>query len=474
MTRTFGKDLTVGSIPRTLIRFAVPIFLGNLLSSGYAIINTIWVGQLLGGNAVAAVAVSFPVFLLMIALCAGATTATSVLVAQNYGARRDGEIQRVVDTSWTLAILLTVVITAAGLLGAGWLIDLMGTPPAVRPMAIGYLRLSFAGFASLYTSFLGMSTLRAIGNTRLPLLFVVLGTTLNAILDPLLILGLGPFPRMGLNGAATASLVSGAIAAATGFVYTMWKYRHSPIYPRRLALDPGLVRRIAGIGFPSFVQQSLFSFAMAVITSLVNRFGPDATASFGITGRIDTLVALPAMAVLTSVSTVTAQNLGAGKPERIPQVFRWGLVINTPVIALVSLVCFLAPGFVMRLFVHDPAIVAIGVGYFRYVGWGYVFLILPYVSNGVIIGSGKTAVTMMISFVSLCIVRLPLATWLSHTSLRLEGVWLAILIGFPINAALGYAYYLSGKWKRTAVLAQAGGGAKPGDGDDGGGSLMVG
>jgi Na+-driven multidrug efflux pump len=169
------------------------------------------------------------------------------------------------------------------------------------------------------------------------------------------------------------------------------------------------------------------------------------------------------MAVLTSVSTVTAQNLGAGKPERIPQVFRWGLAINTPVIALVTLVCLLVPDFVMRLFVHDQAIVDIGVGYFRIVGWGYLFLILPYVSNGVIIGAGKTAVTMIISFVSLCIVRLPLAMWLSHTSLGLSGVWVATLIGFPINAGLGYAYYLSGKWRRTAVLARPGGGAEPGE-----------
>jgi putative MATE family efflux protein len=448
MSRAFGKYLTVGSIPRTLLHFAIPVFLGNILSSGYSIVNAVWVGHLLGGRAVAAVGLTFPVILLMVAVCSGLTVASSVLVGQHFGARQERQIQEVVDVSWSIAAVLCLAVTAAGELGAPRLLALLGTPPEVLAPATSYLRLVLASFGLMYASFLIMSTLRAVGNTKVPLLFVVLGTALNAILDPLLISGAGPFPKLGLDGAAVASLVSGAVATLAGFAYLKLRYGHSPLVPRRLAFPRTLVGKLARIGLPSFVQQSLLSFAVAFMTALVNRHGATATAAFGIAGRIDTLVAVPAMAVMVAVSSVTAQNLGAGKPERVKQVFRWGLLVNTPAILAVTVVCCLAPAAVMRLFVREPEIVRLGAEYLRIVGVGYLFLIPPYVSNGVIVGSGKTAVTMLLSFVSLCVVRVPLAIWLSRTPLGLTGVWIATASSFSVNAVLGYLYYRSGRWQR--------------------------
>lgn len=450
MTKNYGKNLTVGSIPKALVTFAIPIFMGNLLSSGYHIINTIWVGNLLGGRAVAAAAVSFPLVLLMVAVCAGATTASTVLVAHFFGAGDHDRIQQIVNTSWSLAGILSLLCTLAGVAGADVLLKWMNTPPEIHAQAASYLRLTFCGFVFMDISFLLMSTLRAIGDSKRPLYFVVLGTVLNAVLDPLLIAGVGPFPRLGLNGAAFASLLSAGIATVTGFVYLKIKYRHSPVYPRRLELDGVWIRKTVQIGFPQFIQQSLFSFAIAFMTALVNGFGASATAAFGIVGRIDGLVALPAMAVLAAVSTVTAQNLGARKTERVHEVFRWGLVINTPAILVMSLTVMLFPDAAMRLFVRDPEIIRIGAQYLRIMGVGYLFLIPPYVSNGIIVGSGKTMVTMLISFISLCLVRIPLAAGLSRTSLGVTGVWVAAAISFPVNAGLGYWYYLSGKWKRPA------------------------
>jgi putative MATE family efflux protein len=448
MRRAFGKDLTVGSVPRTLVHFTIPVFLGNILSSGYSIINVIWVGHLLGGRAVAAVGLTFPVILLMVAVCSGFTVASSVLVGQRFGAKRNEAIQEVVDVSWSIAAVLCLTITAAGELGIPGLLVLMGTPPEILGLATSYLRLVLASFSLIYASFLIMSTLRAVGNTKVPLLFVVLGTALNAILDPLLISGAGPFPRLGLDGAAVASLVSGAVATLAGFTYLKVKYGHSPLVPRRLAFQRTLMGKLARIGLPSFVQQSLLSFAVAFMTVLVNGFGATATAAFGIAGRIDTLVAMPAMAVMVAVSSVTAQNLGAGKPERVKEVFRWGLLVNTPAVLAVALVSLLAPAAVMRLFVREPEIIRLGAEYLRIVGVGYLFLIPPYVSNGVIVGSGRTAVTMLLSFVSLCLVRVPLATWLSRTPLSLTGIWIATACSFSVNAALGVLYYRSGRWQR--------------------------
>lgn len=452
MSKSYGKDLTVGNIPKTLAAFAVPIFLANLLSAGYNIINTIWVGRLIGGNAVGAVAVTFPIVLFMVAVCSGAATASTVLTAHYFGARQHEKVQRVADTSWTVAGILVTALTLAGVLLTNPLLALLGTPSEILPLASGYLRLTVCGFGFLYVSFLFMATLRAIGDAKRPMGFVVLGTALNALLDPLLIRGAGPFPCLGLNGAAVASLVAGGTSLLAGLVYFKIRYGHSPVYPRRIALDRALAGKIFQIGFPQFMQQSLFSFTVGILTMLVNGFGPVATAAFGIAGRIDGLVGIPAMAVMAAVSTVTAQNLGANKPDQVHLVFRSGLLINAPAILVLSMVSVLFPAAIMRLFVKDAEIISLGAGYLRIVGWGYVFLILPYVSNGIIVGSGKTMITMFLSLVSLCLVRIPLALWLSRTSLGLTGVWAATALSFSVNAGLGYLYYLSGKWKNTALI----------------------
>lgn len=449
MQTNFGHDLTTGSIPKSLIRFAFPIFLGNLLSSGYSIINTIWIGHLLGGRALGAAAITFPLILMMVALCAGVTTATSVLVARFFGARQNHKIQDIVDNSWSLAAVMAVVLTLAAMASADGMLALMGTPPEIRSLAAGYLRLTFLGFPFMYTAFLSSSTLRAVGNSKIPLLFIALGTVLNAILDPFLIIGWGPCPRLGLNGAALASLVSGSISSVLGFIYLRVKYAATPLYPRRWELDRETVGLIFNIGFPVFLHQALLSLAIGFMTTLVNGFGVLATAAFGVAGRVETLVAMPAMAIMAGVSTVTSQNLGAGKPGRISEVWRAGILINTPVILLISGMAFFAPRLIMNIFVNDPAIIAIGVRYLRYVSVGYCCLIVGFVTNGVIVGSGKTVITLLISVFSLCLARIPMGWWLSRTALGLDGIWMAISASMALNAVLGYVYYRSGRWKTS-------------------------
>jgi putative MATE family efflux protein len=449
---TFGKDLTSGSIPKNLFKFALPVFLANILSSGYAIINTIWVGHLLGGVAVAAVAVTFPVFLFMVAIANGATTATSVMISHNFGAKNNDAIQKIVDTSWGVGIIVIIFTCISGYLGAETILRLMNTSSEVLAIATGFLRLTIIQFVFMYLGFMFASTLRAVGNSKIPLMFTALGTVLNTILDPLLIIGVGPFPKLGLNGAAYASLFSGGITSIIGLIYFWKKYNHTPLVPKSLTLTPLYVKQTFGIGFPTFIQQTLISISVAFVTVFVNRFGADATAAFGIIGRVESLIIMPAIAMLVAVSTLTAQTIGAKKTDAVPVIYKWGLIINTPVIALICLIAVLFPVSVMRLFVNDPKVISIGVEYLYIAGWAYLLMIVTFVTNGVLIGAKKAMITMVLSIISLGIFRIPLAAFLSNTTLGLKGIWIAIAISFFVNALLGFLFYISGRWKKGTEL----------------------
>lgn len=429
------------------MHFALPILIGNLLSTGYSIINTIWVGNLLGRDAVGAIAVSFPIFLGMIALCSGATLATSILIANAYGAEDHVMVRKTVNNSLTIGIVMITTVMIGGLLSCDAMLGLLGTPDEIMLQASGYLKITMVSFISLYLSFLIAAVLRGIGNTVIPLTFVILSTVMNAVLDPLLIMGLGPFPELKLNGAAFASLISTGTATLLGIIYVMRKYTGQPIIPSALGSERKIMGKILKIGLPAFVQQMLVSVGYAFMTVFVNGFGASAIAAFGITTKLDAVVVMPATAMMMAASALTAQNMGAGKSEKTREIFKWGVLLNIPVISVISILCVSFPGIIMHIFVQDPAVIQTGISYLRIVGGGYLLFTVFYISNGIINGAGKTISTMVISFVSLCVIRIPLAALLSKTDLGIRGIWLAIVISFAVTTVNSLLYYTSGKWK---------------------------
>lgn len=456
MSKEFGKDLTTGSIPGNLVRFALPILIGNILSTGYSVVNTMWVGNLIGKDAVAAVAVSFPIFLAMVALCSGSTMATSIQISRAYGAKNKEEIQRIVNSSWLLALIMIVTIIASGLFCCEYLLKIMRTPAEITDLAAGYLRITIINFAGLYISYLISSILRGVGDTVIPMICVIFSTVLNAILDPVLILGIGPFPRLGINGSAYSDMIATIFTILLGVYYILRKYRNEPVNPTRMLLEKGTGKEIMSmmkIGLPFFVQQMMISLSYACITVFVNRFSAASTAAYGIASKIDSIAAMPAMAVMMAVSALTAQNIGAGKYEKIKDILKYGILINIPLLMMISLLCITFPGQIMRAFVPDMQVAKVGVDYLRIVGAGYILFSVFYVTNGIINGAGKTLSTMIISFVSLCVIRIPLAGILSHTALGIRGIWIAIVISFAISLLNSFLYYSFGGWK-SAMKAE--------------------
>jgi putative MATE family efflux protein len=449
--QNFGKDMTVGSVPKHLLSFSIPMLIGNALQTAYNIVDTFWVGQTVGADAVGASAVSFPIIFMLIALASGATIATTILVAQYYGAKNYTMVERVVNNSFTISLILGAVMTIIGLTSSGLILRLMNTPEAIFDMALGYLRITVAGYILMYLGFLITSILRGIGDTSTPLIFMTIGTVINAVLDPLLIVGVGPFPRLGLNGAAWASLIGQAIASALALIYLNHKGHIVAFNPKKLIFDRQLTLLIFKLGFPSMIQQSLVSIGNAFITSFVNSFGPAAIAAFGAATKIDNVAFMPAMSLGMAASALAGQNLGAKKPERVREVFKWGVVMTSIITVVISIAAVTFPRSLMTIFVQEQEVIEMGTTYLRIVGAGYILFAIMFISNGIINGAGHTMVTMLFTLVSLWLIRVPASALLSRTELGLKGIWIAAITSFFITMSISLVYYFSGRWKKVVI-----------------------
>ena len=447
MGTQFGKDLTEGSIPKHLLLFSIPMLAGNAMQIGYGLVNTIWVGHLVGENAVGAVGVSLPVLYVLFGFAMGMSIATTILVSQYYGSKDYRMVEKAANNAFSLALIIGALLTIAALLSSDLLLRLMATPPENFTMASSYLRINLCGFVLFYLGILINFTLRGIGDTVTPLAFMSVGLGLNAVLDPFFIGGFGPFPHWGLNGAAYAAL-------AVNIIYLNRKDHLIAFHPRKLVLDRHLTSLLFKIGLPSIVQQCLVSIGSLFISTFVNSFGSAATNAFGAVGRVDMIVFMPALSMSMATSALTGQNIGARKTGRVKEIFRWGVLMTSSITILISLIVVFLSRLILMMFGlgNDPEVMDIGVSYLRIVGSCYLFFAVMFISNGVINGAGHTMITMIFSLLSQWLIRVPASWLLSSTRLGLNGIWIAVSFSFAVSMTVSLIYYFSGRWKKSTVI----------------------
>ncbi|MHB9035672.1 MAG: MATE family efflux transporter [Armatimonadota bacterium] len=446
-----GRDMTSGSIPRHLVHFALPMLAGNIVHTAYSIVNAIWVGKGLGKADLAAITVGFPIVYLMIAIALGLTTGTGILVSQFAGARNWERLRSVVQTSTVLLVGFSLVLFALGELTMPWILRQMHTPQDVYVLAVGYMRIFMVSIPFIYCTFLIVSMLRGVGDSKTPLYFQAGSLVLTAIFDPILMFGWLGFPRMGLNGTAVASVAMQGVGLLAMFIY-LYKREHivAPDW-LHLRIDWSTLWLIIKIGLPSVMQQSLVSMGMVVVIGLVNAYGENATAAFGAAMRIDGLAFLPAMTFNAAVATVVGQNIGAGQLHRVKEVFLWALMMCCGFTLCASLLAVAAPEALLRMFLSESSVMEIGVTYLRIAAINYMLFTVLLIANGVIDGSGHTVISTAITMVSLWLVRVPLAVYFSHRLHRVEGIWYAVAISAAIAMSASLTVYLSGWWKRPVV-----------------------
>ncbi len=443
-----GTDLTQGSVFRHLITFSIPMLLGSTLQTAYSIVNALWVGNGLGAEAMAALAVSFPIFFLLMAVAGGVTLASGILVSQSFGAKDIPRLKGVVQNSLVLTGCLSLVCLAVGYLGANTILRAMGTPSDVLPVAVSYLRVYVWTTPFMFGVFYFASILRGVGDSKTPLYFQAVSLGVTAVLDPFLMFGWLGLPRLELNGTAWATIV----AQALSFLGIAWYIRRKDHVAapnlRTLRLDWPTTWLTLRLGFPSMLQQAMVSLGLLFVVGIVNRFGTHSSAAFGIAIRIDQLAFMPAMTIGMAVSTLAGQNIGAGRFDRVHSVFRGGVAMSCGITAVATLLAIAIPSSLIGMFTSHVDVIAIGAHYLRIVGAGYLFFAVMFVCNGIINGSGQTGVTTVFTLIAFWAVRVPCAAYLSHHLGRVEGVWYGVLISLAAGTTMSLGYYLTGRWKK--------------------------
>ncbi|MGH7017196.1 MAG: MATE family efflux transporter, partial [Caulobacteraceae bacterium] len=450
-----GKDLTKGPITKTLILFALPLMGGNALQSLDLTVNQIWVSHTLGAAAVAALGNANIVMFLMLGGIFGVGIAANILVAQAVGARDFPLVKRVMGTTTFFFILLSLALATLGILFSPKILHLMGTPPRSLEDAIIYLRVSFSAVPFMYFFMFMQMAQRGAGDSTTPFYFMAISVVIDVTLNPMLIRGIGPFPRMGVAGSATSTLVAQSVALIAMMI---WLYRRKSVLVlhrtelRLLKPEIAIFRSIVTRGIPMGVQMFVVSGTSLVMVSFVNRYGFRTSAAYSIASIIWSYVQIPTMAIGASVSSMAGQNVGAGLWDRVAHVARSGvttaLVISTSVTVLLYI--FNHQVLTILLPSTSPA-VPIASHINEMVLWGFIIFSITFALNGVIRSTGAVWAPLIILSVSMIGVRIPFAA-LMTPRFGENAIWWSFPLGTITSAILTSIYYKTGIWKKAKML----------------------
>lgn len=448
--------LLEGPILRSLLKLAVPIVLTNVLQSAYQIIDAFWVGRL-GGAAVAAVSVSFPVMFLMIAVGAGLSIAGSTLIAQYVGARNEKMVSHVAGQTLLMVVLAAIVLGAVGYAITPLLLRLMGVGPDVYTGALGFMRVAFLGLAFNFAFFVFQSTMRSIGRPSLPV-YIVLGTVLlNFALNPLMIFGWGPIPGHGVMGAALTTLVTQGIASVIGIAILRSGAHGIHVHAADLIPDYRHIKRAFLLGLPASIDMSARAVGLMVMSFLVASFGTLALAAYGVGGNVIQAVAIiPGLGLSIAVSALAGQNIGAGNIERAGRIGALGAWLGFGTLTVFGLIVFLLARPLVAFFVpNDPNVITEGALYLRIMALTWGFLGAQFALIGVFRASGSMVLSMMLTFVSQWVLQLPLAYGLSkHTSLGVDGIYWSVPISTVLIFFVTLAVYARGSWRKKRLISE--------------------
>ena len=448
-------DLTQGPILRTLLLFSVPMLLSNVLQTLNGSVNAIWVGRLLGESALAATANANVIMFLLFAAVFGFGMATTVRVGQYFGARDLDAARRTFGSGLGFCVLLSVAVGLVGWFTTPWLLDTLGTPEQSKREALAYLRVVFVtvpfGTASMMVS-MGM---RGAGDSKTPLYAMILTVALDIVLNPLLIIGPGPLPTLGIAGSAIAT----AVANFTGFLYQLWRIYREDLALRLRGAEMGyLVPRAGDLayviskGLPMGAQMLLVSSAGLIMVGLVNREGLDAAAAYGASLQVWNYLQMPAFAIGSAVSAMVAQSLGAGDHSRVGKVTSIGLGVNLLLSALLAalIVGFDRPLLALFLGGDSPAM-PVAEHIQLVCTSSFVIVSITMILTGTLRAYGAVVAPLVIMFLGLYPGRIGFY-FLAYPHIGSEAVWWAYPVGSVLTVALTLAYYRFGPWRRAFSL----------------------
>lgn len=421
-------DMTQGSIWPLLLRFAVPLAVGMLFQQLYNTVDMVVVGQFVGREAQAAVGSVSSIVNMLVGLCSGLSMGAGVVISQAYGAHDNQRLHAAVHTTVAMTFILCVIATAVGLAVTYPMLHAMQTPEDVFDEAAEYLTIYFAGVSGLLIYNMGGSVLRAVGDSRRPLYFLVFSAVLNTALDLLFVIAF----RMGVAGVAWATILAQGASAVLTLVTLTWEKGAYGLRWRALHIERSTFREVLRIGWPSGIQQALTAFSNVFVQSYINAFGAAAMAGWGNYNKLDVFIIVPTMAIAQASTTFVGQNWGARQIKRARQGAAQSLALSLVSTALLAalIVFFARP--LMRLFSPDPDVIENGVRFVRIISPFYLAVCFNQIFSGALRGIGNAKTPMLIMLGSFVVFR---QIYL-FVSTSLGGGFVAVALAYPMGWVL--------------------------------------
>jgi len=445
---SFVSDMTKGSPVKLLLSFTFPMLIGNLFQQIYNIVDSMIVGKFVGADALAAVGATGSVNFLFFSICFGLAAGIGIIISQYFGAKDDEYVKRSIANSIYVVMLSAILMGVLGFVLSGPVLRFLNTPDNIIADSILYMRITCLGLISV-AAYNGISAiLRALGDSRTPLVFLVIATMLNVVLDLFFVIVF----KWGVAGVAVATIISQGVAALGCFWFAFRENPYFFISKEDLQLDKTIIKKCIKLGFPIAVQSSMIAISLVALQSVVNTFGSVVVAAFTVTSRIEQLVQQPYNSLATALSTYTGQNVGANQIERVKNGFMKSFIImGCFTLCMLPLVQFFGH-FIMNLFVDEVEVIELGTKALKITSWFYLSLGIIYITRGLLNGAGDVTYSLINGVIEM-IGRIGFAKPLTMIpGIGVWGLWVTTALTWFITAIASLIRYWGGKWKSKSVV----------------------
>lgn len=448
MNERYVCDMTKGNEVSLLLRFALPMLIGNIFQQLYNMVDSIIVGKFVGSNALGAVGAVGNLNFLFFSLCLGLTSGIGILISQFFGAGKDDYVKKIIANSVYIITAAGAAMSVIGAVFARPILTLMNTPKANMEDAVSYMQI-VCGATIIVALYNGISSiLRALGDSKTPLIFLIVASIINVILDLVFVLVF----HMGVAGAAWATVIAQVVSAIGSVLFALWKNPYLKLERHHFEVNSDIIKKSFQIGLPVAGQNALIAFSCVALQSVVNNYGATVMAAYTATSRVEQLVQQPFGSLGTAISTFAGQNAGAGKYDRVSTSCKKGTLIVLVFSLVMVGVMFLFGETIVTLFVNESAVVAIGAKGLRITSLMYFGLGMIYVMRGMLNGVGDAAYAMVNGLTEV-VGRIGFAYLLmAIPAIGMWGVWYTNGLTWLLAGGAGVIRFFQGKWKTKSMV----------------------
>ncbi|RGD43137.1 MATE family efflux transporter [Erysipelotrichaceae bacterium AM07-12] len=439
--------MTEGVIWKELLLFSVPLLLGNLFQQLYNAVDSVVVGNYIGAQALAAVGSSAPVINLLVSFFMGLSVGAGVIISRYFGARNMESLQDSIHTSLALTMTAGIFMTLFGIIFSPTILRWIGTPMDVMGSSVLYLRIYFGGILSVMLYNMGSGILRAVGDSKNPLYFLIVSSITNILLDLLFVIVFD----MGIAGVGWATLIAQTISAVLTLLLLIKTKQEYKVTLKKIRFHKDKLIEIIRLGLPSGIQNGVVSFSNVIVQSNINAFGSLAMAGCGAYTKIDGFAILPVMSYSMALTTFTGQNMGAKKYDRVKQGARSGIIMSLLTTIAISALLLIFGEQVLSIFSDNPKVISYGLYMMHVLAPFYIFLAISHAFNGIIRGAGITTIPMIVMITCWCGMRM---TWILASVPIFHDIGV-VFMGWPLTWAASalwlFLYYKKGNWMKRSM-----------------------